>query len=572
MKNLRFWVRFGIGSEPVSLSYDELIKTNFKDDDEISPEDGKNIWYTYRAFKDDYLKKLKESNEKIAGATSPAQDTDNTKVNTTTGTEKPFIDEPGTKTEDTDLNIEEESAEEIIEESINADDDKTKVIENNQKWFFGDDNRYNKATIENEPLSGNDTKNHGEQPDPTDYPHRPEFESTKYWQSEVLSHEQPPVEEEQKKGIKPIHLLMALTGFVLGLTLLILRPWDQKELSGGTNTENSVPGGGEFPQEVSTENPYSVKIASITKNADETTVSIKVVPNRDNIPAWISEKTYLQDGEKIFFPIRIEGTSRDSTRRTILSKKDSIEIRLIYPYNLGDSKTINLIEFEKPGSKPFNNPLNFFNVDVDNPAVTNCLCTNSSEYQTQFMTDWRKNKGKVFFWTNAAEGGEVNIFIDKILKGKLTSYSTTRETIGGANTTTFELPVNKYRYLIEVPDKNRIWEGEFTLTSNSIAEVFIEKNGKAWKGKKETFDELDIVTWDELTIDDLDGKSDADLQLIINQAYARKGLIFKAKALQDFFKSKPWYLGRTTSQEEINAQLNDTEKKNIRRIQAYMKR
>lgn len=58
--------------------------------------------------------------------------------------------------------------------------------------------------------------------------------------------------------------------------------------------------------------------------------------------------------------------------------------------------------------------------------------------------------------------------------------------------------------------------------------------------------------------------SDNDLQLAINEIYARRGRIFKDNTLNSYFTSKPWYEGKYTADEfEKNVNFNYYEQKNL---------
>lgn len=58
--------------------------------------------------------------------------------------------------------------------------------------------------------------------------------------------------------------------------------------------------------------------------------------------------------------------------------------------------------------------------------------------------------------------------------------------------------------------------------------------------------------------------SDDDLQLAINEIYARRGRIFKDAALNSYFTSQPWYEGKYTADEfEKNVKFNAYEQKNL---------
>ena len=58
--------------------------------------------------------------------------------------------------------------------------------------------------------------------------------------------------------------------------------------------------------------------------------------------------------------------------------------------------------------------------------------------------------------------------------------------------------------------------------------------------------------------------SDNDLQLAINEIYARRGRIFKDASLNAYFNSQSWYEGKYTPEEfEKNVKFNTYEQKNL---------
>ncbi len=52
-------------------------------------------------------------------------------------------------------------------------------------------------------------------------------------------------------------------------------------------------------------------------------------------------------------------------------------------------------------------------------------------------------------------------------------------------------------------------------------------------------------------------------QMMINEIYARHGMMFKDAGLSNYFNSKSWYNGRTYEMSEIEAELNQIEKDNV---------
>lgn len=70
-----------------------------------------------------------------------------------------------------------------------------------------------------------------------------------------------------------------------------------------------------------------------------------------------------------------------------------------------------------------------------------------------------------------------------------------------------------------------------------------------------------------ITTQQLSSMDTASIRLARNEIYARHGLIFKSKDLQDYFSKKSWYHGTVANATDI--QLSDTEKKNLSTINAY---
>ena len=63
--------------------------------------------------------------------------------------------------------------------------------------------------------------------------------------------------------------------------------------------------------------------------------------------------------------------------------------------------------------------------------------------------------------------------------------------------------------------------------------------------------------------DELKGYSNADLQLAINEIYARHGLIFGNNQYKDYFAKKSWYKGDTKSYDVAASRFNEYENANI---------
>ncbi len=74
-----------------------------------------------------------------------------------------------------------------------------------------------------------------------------------------------------------------------------------------------------------------------------------------------------------------------------------------------------------------------------------------------------------------------------------------------------------------------------------------------------------------ITRDELSGKTEAEVQMIINEIYARHGYIFggSTSATQQYFNSQKWYVPETSSASTVEKRLNDTENKNIKVLTEY---
>lgn len=55
----------------------------------------------------------------------------------------------------------------------------------------------------------------------------------------------------------------------------------------------------------------------------------------------------------------------------------------------------------------------------------------------------------------------------------------------------------------------------------------------------------------------------AELRIIRNTIYARKGYIFKDKNLENYFKKKSWYNGNISDQDQVQVTLREVEFINI---------
>ena len=71
---------------------------------------------------------------------------------------------------------------------------------------------------------------------------------------------------------------------------------------------------------------------------------------------------------------------------------------------------------------------------------------------------------------------------------------------------------------------------------------------------------------------DLNGRSQDEVRLIMNEMYARHGYIFSSRSYQDYFSSKSWYVPVSTSQAEAERKFNSIELANKNVISNYEKK
>ena len=74
-----------------------------------------------------------------------------------------------------------------------------------------------------------------------------------------------------------------------------------------------------------------------------------------------------------------------------------------------------------------------------------------------------------------------------------------------------------------------------------------------------------------ITDNDLRGKSQSEVRYILNEIYARNGYIFNNENYRQYFSSKSWYFGNTTSQQEAESRFNSVETANRNFIISYEK-
>ena len=70
---------------------------------------------------------------------------------------------------------------------------------------------------------------------------------------------------------------------------------------------------------------------------------------------------------------------------------------------------------------------------------------------------------------------------------------------------------------------------------------------------------------------DLEGKTQREVTLMLNEIYARHGYIFKTDYIREYFESQSWYKPVTSSTSVVYGSFNKTEKDNSDFIDAYMR-
>lgn len=114
------------------------------------------------------------------------------------------------------------------------------------------------------------------------------------------------------------------------------------------------------------------------------------------------------------------------------------------------------------------------------------------------------------------------------------------------------------------------------LFDNPCAAVILEKSGndyviksnRFFENSKDMYNSAEEYTSDTFKYKEL---NKFDLQMIINEYYARRGMIFNNEMIKLYFESMPWYEGTVASDKFDEAVFNDVERKNIDFVKAMMK-
>ncbi len=146
--------------------------------------------------------------------------------------------------------------------------------------------------------------------------------------------------------------------------------------------------------------------------------------------------------------------------------------------------------------------------------------------------------------------------------------------------TGFETEISEYRYSTQYEDGYIIEqspEGDTEAKAGSVVSLVVSsglieettyepESSEEQNGNTGTDDDFIFADSDSayLSYAQIDALSDNELQLAINEIYARRGRIFNDQSLADYFNSKSWYEGIYTAEEfEQNVNFNTYEQKNL---------
>lgn len=88
------------------------------------------------------------------------------------------------------------------------------------------------------------------------------------------------------------------------------------------------------------------------------------------------------------------------------------------------------------------------------------------------------------------------------------------------------------------------------------------------KGQTESKPETSVATFEYLSDQELQSKSKEELRFLRNELYARKGYVFKSDDLNQYFKTKSWYIPNP----EIKISLSNNEQGYINKIKELEQR
>lgn len=118
-----------------------------------------------------------------------------------------------------------------------------------------------------------------------------------------------------------------------------------------------------------------------------------------------------------------------------------------------------------------------------------------------------------------------------------------------------------------------VYGNTFTTICNGNKNQVINGNEfPAWKPDQEQWFQMILAEGREesqLTVEDLKGKTPAELDIIRNEIYARRGYIFKRKDLANYFGRQAWYKPTTADHGKVFRQLSAGEKYEAHLILKY---
>ncbi len=124
------------------------------------------------------------------------------------------------------------------------------------------------------------------------------------------------------------------------------------------------------------------------------------------------------------------------------------------------------------------------------------------------------------------------------------------------------------------------YEGEFSAQDkNTVSSTAGGKNSSGYTGpyfvvsREKMYSDDYILPTDtrRISSSDLDKFTYYEMDFVINEIYARHGYIFKDSTFAEYFKSKTWYKGTTSSMSKVEKKFSTIESDNIATIIAYEK-
>jgi hypothetical protein len=117
-----------------------------------------------------------------------------------------------------------------------------------------------------------------------------------------------------------------------------------------------------------------------------------------------------------------------------------------------------------------------------------------------------------------------------------------------------------------------VYGNTFTTICSGSNRVLNRNQFPEWKPNQEQWFQMILVEGREeskLTVEDLKGKTAAELDIMRNEPYARRGYIFKRKDLLNYFSKQSWYKPITADHGKVFRQLSAAEKYEAHLILEY---